>query len=92
MGKHWPTIWKFLDQYGFKNKIIAYVKDEGSKLNNMTFFLKYVVKCEVFGLDESFQGTCFGHVSSTTYQYVVINKKNCKNLKFVLIKSTYSNL
>jgi hypothetical protein len=23
--------------------------------------LKFVVKCEIFGLDESFEGSCFGH-------------------------------
>jgi hypothetical protein len=42
------------DQYGLRNKIIVYVKDEGSNLNTMTIALKYVVKCEVFGLDEYF--------------------------------------
>jgi hypothetical protein len=31
-------------------------KDEGSNLNTMTIPLKYVIKCEVFGLDENFQG------------------------------------
>jgi hypothetical protein len=50
------------------------------------------VKCEVLGLDESFQGTCSGHVFSMTCQYATTNEKVCKNLKFVLIKSTYSNL
>jgi len=34
---------KLLDQYGLKNKMIAYVKDEGSNLNTMTIVLKYVV-------------------------------------------------
>jgi hypothetical protein len=43
-----------LDQYGLRNKIITYVKDEGSKLNTMIIALKFVVKCEAFGLDESF--------------------------------------
>jgi hypothetical protein len=38
-----------------RNKIIAYVKDEGSNLNTMTIALKSIVKCEVLGLDESFQ-------------------------------------
>jgi hypothetical protein len=28
----------------------------------MTIALKYVVKCEVVSLDESFKGSCFGHV------------------------------
>ncbi len=82
---------KLFDQYGLRNKIIAYVKDEGSNLNIMTIALKYVLKCEVLGLDESFQGTCFGHVFSTTYQYAITNKKVCKNFKFILIKFAYSN-
>ncbi len=53
---------KLFDQYGLKIKTIAYVKDEGSNLNTMTSILKFVVKCEVLGLDENFQGACFGHV------------------------------
>jgi hypothetical protein len=48
---------KLLDQYGLRNKIIAYVKDEGSNLNIMTIIMKFVVECEVFGLNESFQGS-----------------------------------
>jgi hypothetical protein len=45
---------KLFGQYGLKNKIIAYVKDEGSNLNTMIIALKSIVKCEIFGLDESF--------------------------------------
>ncbi len=48
---------KKIDQYGLRNKITAYVKDEGSNLNIMTIAIKFVVKCEVLGLDESFQGS-----------------------------------
>jgi len=40
---------KLLDQYGLRNKNIAYVNDEGSNLNTMTIALKFVMKCEVFG-------------------------------------------
>jgi hypothetical protein len=35
-----------LDIYGLKNKIITYVKDEGSTLNTLTITLKFIVKCE----------------------------------------------
>jgi hypothetical protein len=35
----------------------------------MTSALKSVIKCEVFSLDESFQGVCFGHAFSKTCQY-----------------------
>jgi hypothetical protein len=51
---------ELIDQCGLK-KIVAYVKDERSNLN---VALKLIVKCEVLGLDESFQGTCFGHAFS----------------------------
>jgi hypothetical protein len=57
----------------------------------MTITLKYVVKCEVFGLDESFQDTHFGHVFSTC-QYATTIEKICKNLKFFFNKYAYSNL
>jgi hypothetical protein len=59
--KHWLFI-DLLDAYGLKNKIIIYVKDEGSNLNTLTNALKFVVKCETLGLKESFKATCFGHV------------------------------
>jgi hypothetical protein len=49
---------KLFNWYGLRNKIIAHVKDKGSNLNTMTIALKFVVKCEVLGLDESFQGFC----------------------------------
>ncbi len=75
-----------------RNKIIAYVKDEGSNLNTMTIALQFFVKYEVLGLDENFQGACFGHAFSKACQYVTIDKKVCRNLKFVSIKSAQSNL
>jgi hypothetical protein len=53
---------KLLNQYGFFFKIVAYVKNEGSNLNTMTIALKFIMKYEALGLDESFQGICFGNV------------------------------
>jgi hypothetical protein len=52
----------------------------------MTIVLKYVVKCEVLGLHENFQGSCFDHVFAKACQYATTNEKTCKNLKFVSIK------
>jgi hypothetical protein len=52
----------------------------------MTIALKSVVKCEVFGLDECLQGSCFGHAFSKACQYATTDEKLCKNLKFALIK------
>jgi hypothetical protein len=45
----------------FYKNIIAYMKDEGANLNMMTLTLKFVMNCELVGLEESFQGICFGH-------------------------------
>jgi hypothetical protein len=33
--------------------------------------LKFVVKCETLGLEESFEGTYFGHAFSKVYQYAM---------------------
>jgi hypothetical protein len=66
---------KLFDQFGQRNKIIAHVKDEGSNLNTMTIALKFVVNYEILGLDESFQGCCFGHVFSKACQYATIDQK-----------------
>ncbi len=46
----------------------------------------------IFRLNESFHGTCFGHVFLKTCQYVINNEKVSKNLQFISIKSTQSNL
>jgi hypothetical protein len=53
-----------LDKYDVRKKIIAYVNNEGFNLNTMIITLKFTVSCEYFGLEESFQGTCFGHAFS----------------------------
>jgi len=59
---------QLLDQYGLKKNVITCVKDEGANLNVITLTLKCVVNCKLFGLEESFQGTCFDHVFSKAYQ------------------------
>jgi len=51
---------ELLDSYALRIKIITYVKDEGFNLNNMTT----IVSCDMLGLEENFQGICFGHTSS----------------------------
>ncbi len=72
---------KLFDQYGLRNKIIAYVKGEGSNLNTMTITMKFVIKREVFGFNESFQGSYFSHVFSKACQYATTNEKICMNFK-----------
>jgi hypothetical protein len=45
-------------------KYIAHLKNERlNNLNTMTIALKFIIKCEVLGLDEIFQSIYFGHAS-----------------------------
>jgi len=53
--------------YSLWKNIIVYVKDEGSNLNVMIITLDNFVSCEVMGLEESFQGTYFGHAYCKDY-------------------------
>ncbi len=71
---------KLLDSYALKGKIIAYAKDEGSNMNTMTTTLKSIVSCDMLGLEESFQGICFGHAFSKACQYAIAKEKVCKDL------------
>jgi hypothetical protein len=79
---------RLLDQYDLAKKIVAYVKDEGANLNAMTISLKFVVDCEVLAIEESFQGTCFGHALSKACQYGIVEEKVSKNLNRISIKPT----
>ncbi len=68
------------------------MKNEGSNLNAMSFVFKFVVNCETLCLQESFNGTCFGHVFFKACQYATIYEKVCKNIRYVFIKATQANL
>jgi hypothetical protein len=70
-----------LDTYELKRKIVTSIKDEGFNVNIMIASLKSIVSCDVLGLEENFQGTCFGRAFFKTCQYATIDEKVCKNLK-----------
>jgi hypothetical protein len=53
-----------LEKYGLKGKNCLHVKDEKYNLNVMINTLKFIMSCEVSGLEESFQEKCFSHVFS----------------------------
>ncbi len=63
------------------------MKDEGTNLNAITTTIKYMMNCEVLGMEESFLSTCFGHAFFKTCQYGIVEKKVCKNLNHIFIKS-----
>ncbi len=68
------------------------MKDKGSNLNTLTSALKFVIKCETLGLEESFQGTSYGHVLFKVCQYAKIDETIYKSLKYVCIKSIQTYL
>jgi uncharacterized protein with NAD-binding domain and iron-sulfur cluster len=79
---------ELLDLHDLRKFFFAYVKDEGANLNAITATIKSMMNCEVFYMEESFQNTCFGHAFFKACQYGIIEKKVCKNLKHISIKST----
>ncbi len=83
---------ELFDKYGFKKKIIAYVKDEGSNVSVMTITLKVIINYESLSLENNFQGTYFGHVFSKACQYGTAKEKVCKDLKYIYVKSTQADL
>ncbi len=48
------------------------MKDEGTNLNTMTVASKIVVNYDILSLEESYQGTCFGHAFLKAYQYATV--------------------
>ncbi len=61
-------------------------------MNIRTFALKEVVSCDILGLEDSYQDTCFGHVFSKAYQYVITIEKIYKYLTYVFIKIAHGDL
>lgn len=62
--KLWPKVWlsylKSITQEGGGGGG-DYVKDKGSNLNTMITALKTIISYDIFGLEESYQSTWFGH-------------------------------
>jgi hypothetical protein len=58
------TLTYLLDKYGFKKKIITYIKAKGFNFNVMIIALKSIASCESFRLEKNLQETCFGHAFS----------------------------
>ncbi len=52
---------ELLDRFTFMEKIVAYVKDEGSNLQTCASVFNSIVSCGNLGSLEPFDGSCFGH-------------------------------
>jgi hypothetical protein len=66
-----------LDSFGLFDKIIAYVKDEGFNLNNLTFIVSY------FALHPTcpFVRSCFGHAMSKALNMILMTIKSMLNFQ-----------
>jgi hypothetical protein len=77
---------KLWDTYELRRKLLRM-----SKMKDLTWTLcltlKFVVSCDVLGLEENFQRTCFGHAFIKTCQYATIDEFFCKCLRFISIKA-----
>ncbi len=67
----WQNLKYFLLEYELTNKIILYVKGEGTNLNTLTIALtNVIVSYAPLGPSLSYIDTCFGHVTSKACQYM----------------------
>jgi len=74
------------------NKIICYVKDEGTNLSTMTNVLNQIVTCENLGIKAPFESICFGHAFSKACQYTTFDEKVSSNLQPLNIKVAQSSI
>jgi hypothetical protein len=81
-----------LEQFKLQNKIIAYVKDEGSNLRTLERALTDSISCAAIGLKKPYSGVCFGHVISKAYQYATTEDKVCIKMKEVSLKNAQTAL
>ncbi len=81
-----------LDSFSLLDKVITYVKDEGSNLNTFTNALTNVVYYSPFQLACPFVGLCFGHAMSKATQYATNNTKMCARFSEVNLKGAQVSL
>lgn len=76
----------FLFIYLF-DKIVAYVKDDGSNLFTLIITLTSVISCSSLQLPCPFVRSCFDHVMSKTCQHAIDDAKVCHGFVKVSLKS-----
>jgi len=66
-----------LKSFGLLDKIITYVKNEGSNKNTLTNVLKSKFSCSPLQLLTPFVGSCFGHAMLKETRYAIDDAKVC---------------
>ncbi len=93
VGNPWPynsnPYWRSMDYCIEK---ITFVKDESNNLIIMATTLQLIVDCEPLKLLRGYEGTCFGHIMSTTCQYATNDDKVSIGLRSVNVKDAHVGL
>jgi hypothetical protein len=74
------------------DKVIAYMKDEGTNLNIFTNVLTSIVSCVPLMLPQPYANSCFGHVVSKCCEYAINDLKIYASMKKVSIKDAHVSL
>ncbi len=77
---------ELLDKFYLTQKILTFVKDEGSNLQTHASALTFIVSCNNLNLLEPFDGTCFKHALLEVCQLVTVNEKMSIGLPSTFIK------
>jgi hypothetical protein len=83
---------KLLHSLHLLDKVIVYVKNEGSNLSILTFALIYVVYCSTIQLACPFVGSCFRHAMLMVAQYVIDDLKIYVGFSEISLKIVQSSL
>ncbi len=75
-----------LVQFQFIDKVLVYIKDEGSDLNTLENALSIVISCKLLEFKNPFSSTCFGQMRSKLCQYVITIEKVCVSMEEISIK------
>ncbi len=76
----------------YRQKILAFVKDEGSNLQTYASALTSIISCNNLGLLEPFDGIFFRHALLKVCQYAIANEKMSIGLPSTSIKVAQSSL
>jgi hypothetical protein len=74
------------------DKVISYVKDEGTNLNIFTNALINIVSYVPLMLPQPYAGSCFRHVMSKCNYYATNDIKVCASIREVAIKDVHASL
>jgi hypothetical protein len=82
-----------LYSFGLFDKVIVYVKYEGSNLNTLINALKSIVLCSPFQLLTPFVGSCFGHAMSKATRMPLAMQKFVKVFQTLIsLKSVQTSM